>query len=436
MSKERRKDFRLRLDILVRVRGYDPDGTPWEEKTSTSEASLSGLSFALEHSVAVGDALELSLPLPSQFRQYDYEAPNYHVHAVIRKIAEGKPPHVGVIFFGKEPPGDRDYVRQKAELPVRVRGHRKRVAWEEATTTLDVSAAGASLLLAHPVEVGDAVHLALPLPPRFRHYDVKAPTYQVHALVRKVGRGNPCRVGVQFLGKDPPADTAKVPAADRRHRREDADLPVVVRGHDRRGQAWQENTKTENVSAGGVSFLLRSPVREGDAVHLSLPLPEPYRKFDHRAPSYEVYALVRKVGRGQPRRVGAMFFGKDPPMGSDFCVIPSAPGMKERRHPRYEMFLNVKLRRLEADPRQEELSVIENISEGGAQNPTTLPIAKNEIVHVEEIGGTFRARAQVQSVHVGKDKVPRLHLKFVDPEASKQVQAILRKAGILGLSRG
>src|SRR5437899_7425731 len=82
----------------------------------------------------------------------------------------------------------RQQPRMSLALPVRVQGqYPDGVAWEEMTTTSVASAGGASLRLGRAVLLGQAVHLSLPLPRRFRAFDLSAPAYRVYAVVCSVG---------------------------------------------------------------------------------------------------------------------------------------------------------------------------------------------------------------------------------------------------------
>ena len=82
--------------------------------------------------------------------------------------------------------------------------------WEVMTTCEDVSAGGLSLHLERPVRTGQVLHLALPLPARFRQYDLTDPSYRVYGLVRGRRAGN--KVGILFLGKNPPRGATSLPA--------------------------------------------------------------------------------------------------------------------------------------------------------------------------------------------------------------------------------
>jgi len=132
--------------------------------------------------------------------------------------------------------------------------------------------------------------------------------------------------------------------------------------------------------------------------------------------------------------VGVFFLGRHPPKDYDknpggryLLPTDAPPPLKERRlSPRVEnVFLNVKLSRVEAEggAGQEEQTVAENLGKKGARVMTTMPVAKGEIVAFEELGGDFRARAEIRNVYIGQDRVPRLNLHFLDLEAPERLVA-------------
>jgi hypothetical protein len=112
---ERRREIRMTLSLPVRIQGQYPDGQPWEEMTTTSDASFGGASVGLRRVVLRGQALHLSLPLPKRFRTHDFSAPTYRVYAVVRSVKPNG--EVGIRFLGKEPPGG--YARNGAGLFLR-----------------------------------------------------------------------------------------------------------------------------------------------------------------------------------------------------------------------------------------------------------------------------------------------------------------------------
>jgi len=174
-------------------------------------------------------------------------------------------------------------------LPVRVSGFDDQGRqWTEMSTVQDVSASGASFVLKHPAVRGNVLHLLVPLPKRFRSYDLGDASYHVYSLVRSA-RGVPdgTRVGVLFLGKHPPRGFEKEPAAiyllpgdpdpsrppggtpeDRReHRRLDIFVNLVVKRLDGRTDgATEERTIAENIGRGGARVLTSLLVLAGDVV--------------------------------------------------------------------------------------------------------------------------------------------------------------------------
>jgi hypothetical protein len=216
---------------------------------------------------------------------------------------------------------------------------------------------------------------------------------------------------------------------------------VVVRGHARDGP-WQETTHTTDVCLGGVALTLSRTVPMGLVLHLSLPLPDTFRRYDSTATSYRVWALVRNCDpHGPPHRAGAMFLGRHPPRGYEqnpagHFFLPSDPQPAhavQRSEPRYPLLLTVRLRRMEehCEGASEELTITEDLSLGGAQVRTTLPVARGELVSLAELDGPFRASALVQNVAQGEDKVVRLNLQFLsEAEAAAAVKDLLRRQGI------
>jgi hypothetical protein len=102
---DRRKKLRVDLVVPVRVTGFDSAESEWSEFTRSTDASLGGAGFDLQHSVDRGQCLHLTLPLPKRLRRYDQMASTYEVYALVRNVQGTVPPYrVGVLFFGKQPP--------------------------------------------------------------------------------------------------------------------------------------------------------------------------------------------------------------------------------------------------------------------------------------------------------------------------------------------
>jgi hypothetical protein len=238
-----------------------------------------------------------------------------------------------------------------------------------------------------------------------------------------------------------PGPDDKGGASRRTDERIDLQLPIRVQGCDPDGTKWEEMTIGEDISSGGAAFPLDHEVAKGQAVLLSLRMPKRYRSFDEAAASYHVWALVRKIDKAEKGfRLGTMFLGKNPPRGfhenpgiryllpgetRSAEVIKKAAKPEERRvEPRFTVFLNLRLQGKSVTGEViSEQTVAENLSRSGAKVMTTLPLAKGDILWVSEMGGDFMTRAEVRSISIGKDNVPRLSLKFLDQKVPDRLIA-------------
>jgi hypothetical protein len=105
MASERRKFPRLGLAIPLRVQGFLPDRSTWEEFSTTTDVSSGGACFPLVHEVDLGQVLLLSFALPKRLRQYDLNEVTYRIYTLVRGVRRRSDrPRIGVMFFGKFPP--------------------------------------------------------------------------------------------------------------------------------------------------------------------------------------------------------------------------------------------------------------------------------------------------------------------------------------------
>ncbi|MFN7948230.1 MAG: PilZ domain-containing protein [Blastocatellia bacterium] len=107
--------------------------------------------------------------------------------------------------FGKYP---RRFPRFKMRMPVQVTGYsRSGSVWQEAAETGQISRQGALVRMRQRVRHGHVLHLTMPLPLKLRSYSFADTHYKAYAIVRSViPRGDGVRdVGLEFLGKNPPA---------------------------------------------------------------------------------------------------------------------------------------------------------------------------------------------------------------------------------------
>ena len=206
----------------------------------------------------------------------------------------------------------------------------------------------------------------------------------------------------------------------RRQRRVPLKLPVRVQGRDPSGVGWEEMSTCEDASTGGVALLVAHPVRPGQVLHLSVPLPQRFREYDVNDSSYRTYALVRHARRSAgPQRVGVLFLGRHPPRGAE--ALPAElflkPGERAVRQPRPAPTFRL---RLEAENApggvaQEEDVPVEHLGPTMATVRTArLPLGRGTLVLAEEKDGEFRSRAEVSGIAMGTDGIPRVSLHFLD----------------------
>ncbi|HEY8234984.1 MAG TPA: serine/threonine-protein kinase, partial [Vicinamibacteria bacterium] len=91
-----------------------------------------------------------------------------------------------------------------------------------------------------------------------------------------------------------------------------------------------------------------------------------------------------------------------------------------RRVTRLDIFVNFMIRRVgtAGTVLQEERTIAENVGRGGARVMTSMAsLAPGDIVHLDEVGGPFKTRAEVRGTYVGKDRIRRLNLRFLDSPA-------------------
>jgi hypothetical protein len=197
-------------------------------------------------------------------------------------------------------------------------------------------------------------------------------------------------------------------------------VPVRVRGREADGTTWEEVTSCVDVSLGGVSVLISHPVSTGRVLHLSLPLPAPFRQYDLVEATYRVYALVRNTRpSGSASRVGVMFLGRNPPGRGD--LLPAEhyrmPGDQpvKRGRPRPLLRLHLEADQAPGGVAQDEEAVAEHLAPRLALvRVTHLAVSRGSVLAVEEVGGDFRSRATVSSIVVGADGQPRLSLRMLD----------------------
>jgi hypothetical protein len=176
----------------------------------------------------------------------------------------------------------------------------------------------------------------------------------------------------------------------------------------------------EDASVGGVALLVAHPVRPGQVLHLSVPLPRRFRQYDVNDSSYRTYGLVRHTrASASALRVGVLFLGRHPPRGAD--SLPAGlflmPGEHAARgaSPAATLRLRLEAEHAPGGVAQEEDVTVEHLEPAAALVRTArLPVARGTIVMAEERGGSFRSQAEVGSITIGADGLPRVSLRFLD----------------------
>ena len=98
-----------------------------------------------------------------------------------------------------------------------------------------------------------------------------------------------------------------------RERRMGLHLPVEVEGQDVAGRSFQEQTRSLNVSGGGIGFETSQALLMGSRLVIHIQLPPPLRRHFRGLAVYHVRAVVCRVEAfqgGGRCRVGARFLAE------------------------------------------------------------------------------------------------------------------------------
>jgi len=294
-------------------------------------------------------------------------------------------------------------------IPVRIQGFvADGTTWDEMTTTLDVSSGGACFPLTREAELGQVLLLTLALPKRLRQYDITDASYRVYTLVRSVRRrGDKPRVGVMFFGKYPPRGFHERPAA-RYLLPSDSIVNAPAPQGLRTGQTPYEGTPAVGMP-GPEDPPLDTMV--GGGAGAGSPVPPDDSASRYTPPAMTAPSTIPKSRAGvQPPVPGAS--------GPEFQATSAVP--KDRRaSPRTDLFVNFTIQLVDewGVVLQEELTVADNISRGGARVMTTLTFQVGDTVLLQEASGGFATRAEVRGISNAQPTIDRLHLQFIDRQA-------------------
>jgi hypothetical protein len=103
---------------------------------------------------------------------------------------------------------------------------------------------------------------------------------------------------------------------------------------------------------------------------------------------------------------------------------PSREVPDDRRGtPRVELFVNFTIQQVDewGAVLQEELTVADNVGQGGARVMTTLSFQTGDVILLQEAGGGFATRAEVRGITQTHPAAERLHLQFLDRKAPERL---------------
>lgn len=221
-------------------------------------------------------------------------------------------------------------------------------------------------------------------------------------------------------------------------------LPVRVRCKETPDFEWMEVTRLTDVTPFGAGFTLKRPTEKGRLVHMTIPMPRQLRVFDHMEDQYRVWAIVRHVrGLSTPDKetsfeIGVAFIGKHPPKSYDLepwkryelatpdnrsmpgveDVVRPVPSSDQRIHTRHNIAVDMFLETMneKGDFSENEQTVTENISRGGATLFTTLEIPIGRFVRLSSQQYNLTVHAAVRARSTGADGIRRIHVEFIDTE--------------------
>jgi hypothetical protein len=339
-------------------------------------------------------------------------------------------------------------------IPVRVQGYTADGStWEEFSTTDDVSLGGACFPLGHDVELGQILFITLALPKRLRQYDLQDSTYRVYTLVRTVRRRpDQHRVGVMYFGKYPPRGFHDRPGARYLLPSDSQEVTPEQLGLE---DVPPGETPDAPPDAGppGATPPPPSPPEETLDSPAAVDAPEP-KTMPSMSPPMGTPGAEKRAALETPRppvpddtptrpdvtpapppvpQAPPVTWGPDPDPeprpGVPSAPAPQAPAVEfhpsrekseERRSdPRAQIWVNFTIEQVDefGAVLQEELTVADNVSHGGARMMTTLTFQKGDVILVQEAGGGFATRAEVRGITKVQPTTERLHLKFLDRKA-------------------
>lgn len=201
--------------------------------------------------------------------------------------------------------------RIPVRLPACAVGHCKQEGeWTEMTCTIELGRKGTTICLRRRVDAGSILRLTLQLPNDLEGANYSAPNYSIYGVVRRTEpSGDGVKVELDFIGEKPPEGYPGWPntawaGRDRRRKARERSWDVIWVEYldDTMQCVTKEMTRTEDLSAGGIRVIAKSPPPAFELVRVTYP---------NRA--FETYAAVRNryVGRDGRERLCLRFLDHD-----------------------------------------------------------------------------------------------------------------------------
>jgi hypothetical protein len=102
----RRRSQRFKLNIPVRVAGFDRVGNKWHEMTQSVDVSRTGVTLHMRKRVRQNTVVYLTLPLPAKLRSHGFADVSFNTYALVRRVDPPKNGDraVALEFIGEHPP--------------------------------------------------------------------------------------------------------------------------------------------------------------------------------------------------------------------------------------------------------------------------------------------------------------------------------------------
>jgi len=182
-------------------------------------------------------------------------------------------------------------------------------------------------------------------------------------------------------------------------------------------------TRTINLSATGAQIKIDLPMRVGEILWLSLPMPVSWRHRNFTDQSYDTYCKIIWADNAQPPEsgsIGVRFISDNKANArrkkSERQVGDEAVGqqLEKRREERFSVPIEFTIQCLDEFGRSlfSESTVTETISRKGACLLTQQEINVGDIIMVLARQDGFKSLALVRGVFTGKDGINRINVEF------------------------